>query len=37
MEGKTKDLSAFERGMVADAKRTSLCQELQRCWGFHAQ
>ena len=34
---KTKDFSAFERGMVVGARRTSLCQELQRCWGFHAQ
>ena len=23
--------------MVVDARRTSLCQELQSCWGFHAQ
>ena len=29
--------SAFERGMVVDARSTGLCQELQRCWGFHAQ
>ena len=34
---KTEDLSAFERGMVVDARRTSLCQELQRCWVFHTQ
>ena len=35
--GKTIDLSAFERGMVVGARRTSLCQELQRCWTFHTQ
>ena len=29
--------SAFERGMVVDARLISLCQELQRCWVFHAQ
>ena len=34
---KTKYLSAFERGMVVDARHTSLCQELQCCWVFHAQ
>ena len=34
---KTKDLSAFEWGMVEGARHTSLCQELQRCWVFHAQ
>jgi hypothetical protein len=34
--GKTKYLIAFEQGMVVGARRTSLCQELQRCWGFHA-
>jgi hypothetical protein len=33
--GKTKDLSAFETGMVVGAKRTGLCKELQRCWVFH--
>jgi hypothetical protein len=27
--GKTKDLSAFERGVVACTRRTGLCQELQ--------
>ena len=31
------DLSAFERCMDVDARRTGLCQELQRCWVFHAQ
>ena len=35
--GKTKYLSAFERGMVVGVRCTSLCQELQRCWVFHAQ
>jgi hypothetical protein len=36
--GKTKDLSAFERGTVVGARRNGLCQELQRCWGFfHSQ
>ena len=35
--GKTKYLSVFERGMVVGARRTGLCQELQRCWVFHAQ
>jgi hypothetical protein len=34
---KTKDLSAFERGMIVGARRTGLCQELQCCWVFHAQ
>ena len=34
--GKTKDLSAFERGMVVGARHTGLCQELQRCWVFHS-
>ena len=29
-----QDLSAFERGMVVGARRTCLCQELQRCWDF---
>ena len=33
--GKTKDLSAFERGMVVGARHTGLGQE--RCWGFHTQ
>jgi hypothetical protein len=32
--GKTKDLSAFERGMVVGAGRTGMCQELQNCWVF---
>ena len=27
----------FERGIVGGALCTSLCQELQRCWVFHAQ
>ena len=35
--GKTKYLSAFEWGMAVGARRTGLCQELQRCWDFHAQ
>ena len=34
---KTKDLSAFEQGMVVGPRRTGLCQELQRCWVFHTQ
>ena len=35
--GKTKDVSAYERGMVVDARRTALSQERHRCWVFHAQ
>ena len=35
--GKTKDLSVFERGKVVGARRTGVCQELQRCRVFHAQ
>jgi hypothetical protein len=35
--GKTKYLSAFERGMVVGVRCTGLCQELQCCWVFHAQ
>ena len=35
--GKSKYLSAFERGMVVGARRTGLCQELYRCWDFHSQ
>ena len=35
--GKTKYLSAFERGRVVGARRNGWCQELQRCWVFHAQ
>ena len=45
--GKTTDLSAFERDMVIGARHARLsrtatllgfsCQELQRCWVFHAQ
>jgi hypothetical protein len=35
--GKTKYQSAFEQGMVVGARRTGLCQELQRCWVFHTQ
>jgi hypothetical protein len=23
--------------MIVDARRTGLCQQLQRCWVFHAQ
>ena len=34
---KEKDLSAFERDMVVGARHVGLCQELQRCWVFHAQ
>jgi hypothetical protein len=30
-------VGAFERGMVVGARHTCLCQELQRCWVFHAQ
>ena len=26
-----------EQGMVVGARRTSLCNELLRCWVFHAQ
>ena len=29
-------LSAFD-SMVVGARRTGLCQELQRCWDFHGQ
>jgi hypothetical protein len=36
-EGKTKDVSAFEQGMVVGARHTGLCQELQRCWIIHTQ
>jgi hypothetical protein len=35
--GNTKELSVFERGLVVGARRTGLCQELQRCWVFHTQ
>jgi hypothetical protein len=35
--GKTKYLSALEQTIVISARRTSLCQELQHCWVFHAQ
>ena len=35
--GKLKYLNAFEQGMVVGARRTGLCEELQRCWVFHAQ
>ena len=35
--GKTKYLSASERGMVVGFRRTSLCQELQCCCVFQAQ
>jgi hypothetical protein len=35
---KTKDLNAFERGMVVGARGTGLlCQELQHRWVFHTQ
>ena len=32
-----KYLSAFERAMEVGARRTGLCQELQRCWVFQTQ
>ena len=32
-----KDLTTFERGMVVGARRTGLCEELQRCCVFHVQ
>ena len=32
-----KQLSALEQRMVVGARRTGLCQELQRCCVFHAQ
>ena len=35
--GKTEYLSAFEWGVVVGPRLTSLCQELQLCWVFHAQ
>ena len=36
--GKTNDLiSDFELSMVVGARGTGLCQELQRCFVFHAQ
>jgi hypothetical protein len=35
--GKPEHGSAFERGIVVGARRTGLCQELQRCWVFHTQ
>jgi hypothetical protein len=31
------ELFLIELGMVVRAKRTGLCQELKRCWVFHAQ
>jgi hypothetical protein len=34
--GKTKNVSAFERGMVVGTP-FRVYQELQRCWDFHAQ
>ena len=37
VNGQDKNVSAFERGMVAGARHTGLCQELQRFWVFHAQ
>ena len=36
-ETRQKNVSAFERGMVVDARHTGVCQELQPCWDFHAQ
>ena len=33
----SESVSAFEQGMVVGARSTGLCQELQRCWVFHAQ
>ena len=35
--GKTKYLSAFERGTVVGARHIGLCEELQRCWVFNTQ
>ena len=35
--GKTKGLSAFERGMALGGRSIVFCQELQRCWIFNAQ
>ena len=35
--GKTKDLSAFEWGMVVGARSTGLCAELQHCWVLHTK
>ena len=35
--GKTKNVSAFERGMVVGTRRTGLCQELRNYCVFHAQ
>ena len=32
-----KHFSAFEQGMLGADKLSDLCQELQRCWVFHAQ
>ena len=29
--------STFELGMIVGVRRTGLCQELKRCWIFHAQ
>ena len=37
LEGQRARQSAFELDMVVGAMQTSLCQELQRCWVFHAQ
>ena len=34
---KTKDVSILEQVMVVGARRTGLCQELQRSWIFHTQ
>ena len=36
VNGQHKNVSAFER-MVVGARRTGLCQKLQRCWVFHAE
>jgi hypothetical protein len=35
--GKRNHLSGFERVMVVGARRTGLCQDLQRYWVFHAE
>ena len=35
--GKTQYLSTFEQGVLVGARRTSLCQDLQHCWIFHAR
>jgi hypothetical protein len=37
LNGQYKYLSAFERGMVVGARRTGLCEELQRCLVLHTR